>query len=228
MNKIFYFSGSGKSRRLAEYLGKVLDFPVIDINKIEQGECSAETAVVVFPVYCQNLPDPIKDFLPKLNAKNIVFAATYGKKSFGNIIYDAAQLVDGNVIAGVCVPCGHSFLEEPDDFDFEALSPFIERIKNPKNAVITKAHKDFYADLIPAQRTRIGVKITKNKNCISCGKCAENCPMCAIENNKINKNCIRCLGCVSNCPEHALSVKTLWFMKIYLKAVRKNKIQYYL
>lgn len=226
MDRIFYFSGSGKSKRLARFFSKELNIECFDITK--SNDLDTETAIVVFPVYCQNLPEPVIGFLKRLKAEKVAFAATYGKKSYGNVIEDAVKISSGKFIGGVCVPCGHSFLSEEDDFDFKKLTPFIERIKNPKTAFPEKSHKDFYADFIPAQRTRIGVKIRKNDNCINCGKCSENCPMGAIENGIINKNCIRCLRCVSDCPEKALEFKTLWFMKAYLLTGRKNETKFYL
>ena len=226
MYKIFYFSGSGKSRRFAEFLGKELNTEVFDITKTS--DFSAKNAVVVFPVYCQNLPDPVVDFLKKLKTENIALAATYGRKSYGNVIEDAVKISSGNFIGGICVPCGHSFLSEPDNFDFSSVFKFIERIKNPKPAETEHCHKDFYADFIPAKRTRIGVKIKQNNNCINCGKCTENCPVNAIKNGIIEKNCIRCLRCVTECPENALDFETLWFMKAYLIPGRKNEIKFYL
>ncbi|MBE6899277.1 MAG: hypothetical protein E7479_01235 [Ruminococcaceae bacterium] len=226
MDRIFYFSGSGKSRRFAEFLGKKLDFPISDFT--ETTDFFVKTAIIVFPVYCQNLPDPVICFLKKLKAENIAFAAVYGRKSYGNVIEDAVKISSGNFIGGICVPCGHSFLSEPDDFDFESVLPFIERIKNPESAKTEHCPKDFYADLIPAKRTRIGVKIKRNGNCKNCGKCTENCPMGAIENGIIGKNCIRCLRCATECPENALEFKTLWFLKAYLVSGRKNEIKFYL
>lgn len=227
MNKILYFSGSGKSKRLAEYLAKELDFPISDIV-FEMENSDYELALIVFPVYCQNLPDPVKNFLPKLKAKKVAFAATYGKKSFGNVIEDAVNITKSEFIGGVCIPCGHSFLSEADDFDFASLYPFIERIKNPEKAEVQSAKKDFYADLIPAQRTRIGIKIKQTDSCTKCGKCTDICPMGSIKYGKIGRNCIRCLRCINECPENALKFKTLWFMKAYLLPMRKNELKFYL
>ena len=229
MDKIFYFSGSGKSLRFSEYLSEKLSAPIFDITKISSTEkVYADSALVVFPVYCQNLPDPVKNFLPKLHTKKVAFAALYGRKSYGNVIEDAVNLTYSEFIGGVCVPSGHSFLNEQNGFDFDALSPFIERMNNPVPAKSEHGKKDFYADLIPAQRTRIGVKIIKKSSCDNCGKCEEDCPINAIKNGTINKNCIRCLRCVNNCPQKALEFNTLWFMKIYLENGRRNNIKFYL
>ena len=228
MTEIFYFSGSGKSRRLAEYFSERLSAPIHDITKISAEEFSPETAVIVFPVYCQNLPDNVKEFLPILKAEKAVLIATYGKISYGNVIMDAAEITNAEIIAGVCVPCGHSFLDEHDDFDFDALEPIFERINNPNAAVITKSKKDFYADLVPARRTQIGVKLKRNEKCNLCGKCIENCPTGAMNEKEIGKSCIRCLRCINECPQKALEFKTLGFMRLYLTFSRKNELKFYL
>lgn len=229
MNRIYYFSGSGKSMRLAEHFSKKLDIPAYDITKeLSDNELISETAIVVFPVYCQNLPDPIVDFLPKIKTKYIALAVVYGRKSYGNVIEDASNLINAEFIGGVCVPCGHSFLDEKDGFNFDALSPFIERINNSKPTAIEKGRKSFYADFVPAKRTQLGVKIKRSDKCIHCGKCISDCHIKAMTDNGPNENCIRCLRCVKNCPEDALSFKTLWFMKIYLKTGLKNEYKFYL
>ena len=228
MNRIYYFSGSGKTRRLAQFFYNKLGFELCDIAKNESKFCTdADTAVVLFPIYCQNIADPMKDFLPKLNAEKVAFVATYGRKSYGNVIEDAVKLTAAEFIGGACVPCGHSFLDEEDGFDFESLSPIIDRINDPKPAKVEHGEKVFYADLIPAQRTRIGVKISRNDSCTHCGKCITDCPMGAMEENSINGKCIRCLKCVKECTENALEFKTLWFMKLYLENGKKNETKLY-
>ena len=142
MNRRFYFSGSGKSRRLAEYIGEKLKFPIYDIVNYA-GDFSAETAVIIFPVYCQNLPEPVRDFIPKLKSEKIAFAATYGKKSFGNVIEDAVMLSSSVFIGGICLPTGHSFLKEPDCFDLDSIDVFVDKIRNQTPAEITSYKKDF-------------------------------------------------------------------------------------
>ena len=63
MNRLFYFSGSGKSKRFAEFLGKELKIEPEDLTKTKN--FSADTSVIVFPVYCQNIPDPVVTFIEK-------------------------------------------------------------------------------------------------------------------------------------------------------------------
>ena len=54
------------------------------------------------------------------------------------------------------------------------------------------------------------LKIKGNEDCIKCGVCAKNCPVCAIdiENPSVtdNKKCITCMRCIENCPKKARSL----------------------
>ncbi len=228
MINIYYFTGSGHSRKLAEHLGEMLGGPVLDINRVEEC-CTTDTAVAVFPVYCQNIPEPMQQFLRELSAKYVVLIATYGRFSFGNVLLEATQLVRGTVIAGACVPVGHSYLDEGDvPFNENDYLPILERIKAPCKAAITKSFKNPLADVFPELRSRIGVKIQRTGKCRECGQCNNICPMQTMNNGVMGRQCIRCLKCVSNCPENALLVTYNLFLKLYLKGKRKNKFVIFL
>lgn len=229
MITIYCFSATGRSRKVAEYFAQRLNLNVCDVDS----QCFdtakyLNTAVIVFPVYCQNIPTPVKMLLPKIKADNFVFIATYGKKSFGNVIYEAAKIINGRVIAAAYVPIGHTYLNENDDVDFSLLEPIFERIANPKEVKIPKTSKNLFADFLPEFRSRVGVRIKTSDKCIGCNLCGEKCVMNAIYKGKINKSCIRCLRCVNICPNNALEVKYNIFIKIYLKIINYKKTKIYL
>ena len=58
MNVVYYFSGSGNTKEVATHIAQELDFSLEEIFKNTPDH--TETAVVVFPVYCQNIPKPVK------------------------------------------------------------------------------------------------------------------------------------------------------------------------
>lgn len=229
MTFVYCFSGSGHSMAVADFFAEKLNSGVKLICKeLANQELQCQTAVVVFPVYCQNIPNPVKDFLKELDSKHIVLIVTYGKISYGNVLYQAKKLVSGKVIAGAYIPTGHAFLKENFEFNLNALFPIFDRIEHPKIAKIPKSSKNIFAGFFPSWRSRIGVKIIKTSACNSCNICGKNCPMGAINKGNINSKCIRCLRCVSNCPKDAIAFENRSILKRYLENHHKDEVKVYL
>ncbi len=226
MVKIYYFSGAGHSKRVAEFLAHRLDTEAQEIR--QDVKASGDTLAVIFPVYCQNVPDPVARFLQKAEAKHFVLIATYGRMSYGNVIYEASNLVSGDVIAAAYLPCGHTYLGQADSPDLSGLEGIFERIEAPKAVAIPPSYKSAWADIFPNLRSRIGVKIIKNSRCTECAVCESVCPMGEISKGVTNKRCIRCLKCVCACPENALDVKYNAVLRLYLKKKPKNDKVVYL
>lgn len=224
MIKLYCFSGSGRTLAAADFFAAELKADVTEITREmpDQNEKN-QISVVMFPVYCQNIPPVVADFLKKLETKYLVLVATYGGISHGNVLAEAKALNGGEVIAGVYLPVGHTFLNEPVDFDCDVLSNMSERIKNPRPAVIPMGRKNPFADFAPQWRSRVGVKIKRTENCNFCGVCNDRCPVNAIGYGIIKGDCMRCLRCVNSCPQNALEFKLHPVLKIYLS--QKKKIQ---
>lgn len=227
MSAIYCFSGSGHSLAVAEALAQMLSCEIRPIG-VESISAADETAVVVFPVYCQNIPEPVKQFLKQLNAEFVALIVTYGKISYGNVLYEAQKILRGTVIAGACIPIGHTFLDGDNAFDETFLLPVAERIKTPKKAAIPKTSKNLLANVFPGLRSRIGVQITKGEQCNGCGLCESTCPMGAIRDGRIHSSCIRCLHCVTVCSRNALRYKNSRILHQYLKRYRKEEYVVYL
>lgn len=229
MTEVFYFSGSGHSLAVAEFVAGALRCPIHFIPKVQSASTAVDISIVVFPVYCQNIPSIVQCFLNDMRAKNVVLIATYGKISCGNVLLEAKKSVSGRVIAGVCVPMGHSFLNGDCLFDSNAFSPVFQRIKNPREADIPRMKKNLLANLFPAWRSRVSVKIVRADSCTRCNLCGTLCSMNAIESGRTNQRCIRCLRCVANCPQKALSIKNSALLDKYLSKSRiEQTIKIYL
>lgn len=225
MITIYCFSGSGHSLAVSKALAQMLD---CEIKPVDSKTATDDVAVVVFPVYCQNIPKPVKQFLKRMRARHTVLIATYGKISYGNVLYEAQKLLRGQVIAGAYIPMGHTFLNGDYNFDDTQLRPIVQRIKTPQQVAIPKTAKNPLANIFPGLRSRIGVKIKKEDNCTNCGLCEKTCPVGAIRNGRIHSQCIRCLHCVVNCPQKALQYKNSQILDIYLKSYCKEEYVLYL
>ncbi len=227
MRRVYYFSATGRTGTVAQYFAQRLECePVAIEDGLTPDTCG--TAVVVFPVYCQNIPRPVTDFLRRLTAENVVLIAAYGRMSFGNVIAEASRLVCGRVIAAACVPIGHSYLREETDFDPSPLEPLFERISQPAEAKLSDGRKDLFADLAPLMRSQLGVKLKKIDSCTRCGVCTAQCPESAMLDGVAGSRCMRCLRCVAVCPEKALDFELSLPVRLYLRKKRMTDTVLYL
>lgn len=192
--------------------------------KILKNDC----AIILFPVYCQNIPYIVKKFLKILDAESVVLIATYGKISCGNVLFEAVRYVNCKVIAGAYVPIGHTFLRGDFVFDKSALYPILERVVKKEAVSIPKRRKNVLSNFFPGWRSRVGVKIYRLQSCSSCNICGENCPVGAIDRGKINHKCIRCMRCVANCPNGALKFKNSKILQSYLISHMNDEVIVYL
>ncbi len=226
MNAVIYYSNTGQSKVIARYLSEKLDYPLLELERAET--CSYENAVLIFPVYCQNIPDAIKIFLSKLKAKWLSAVATYGRMSYGNVLNEVQEKYFGRIAAAAYIPTKHTYLEEDGFEDFEKLDSLIEKIINPSEVKIPRAFKNPLADIAPALRSRMGVRIRRTEACNECGLCSEICPERAMTWGRTGSRCIRCLKCVACCPNMALEFKCSLPMRLYLKKKKVDKIVLYL
>ena len=227
MNAVVFYSTTGQSALVAEYFAKKLCYPVFDIENSEGKRY--ESLVLVFPVHCQNIPYVVEDFLKTAEVEHLTLIATYGKMCPGNVLYEIKDKFNLNVVAGAYIPTKHSYVDGDDRFaDFEKLEPIFEKIKNPSPIELPRLYKNPLANLFPRLRSRLGLKIYKDSNCISCGICDKNCHFGAIKDGVTNDRCIRCLKCVKACPQGALHFKARLPLRLYLSKKQVNKTIIYI
>ena len=236
MNGIIYYSNTNQSKAVAEYCKNELAWDIYDLNQPKQTEeallTSFEKVILIFPIYCQNIPDIVKSFLKKLNARYLTVIATYGKMCYGRVLYEVQKIyTSGDIVAAAYIPMKHSYLCEDTKNDFSKLFLLLQKVlKNqPEPIIIKKTYKNLFANLAKDMRSRIILKITFEKSkCTNCRKCESECLFNGIKNGKTNKKCIRCLKCVTNCPSGALSFRKSLPLRIYLKKKPVDKFVLYI
>lgn len=226
MNAIAYYSNTNQSKHIAEYFNEKLNYELIDITK--NYSLSFENLVVVFPVHCQNMPEPVSDFLDKITVKNLTLIASYGRMCYGNVLYEAQKSYSHNIVAGAYIPTKHTYLTEGSFNEFERLDVIVEKIKNPISIQFPKEYKNPFANLLKGLRSRMVVKIIKSSDCNNCGICGKICINHAVKNGRTNRKCIRCLKCIVSCPNKALSFKISLPLKLYLSKKKTNELKIYL
>ncbi len=225
MNAVIYYSNTNESKRIAQYLAKKLGYTLLDVYDVN--EYVYGNAVVVFPVYCQNIPNKVKEFLARFKADNFAAVATYGQMGYGNVLYEIQQKY-ARLTAAAYVPTKHAYLDGERFDRFDRLDVIADKFRCPALITVPKAHKHPFANFIKELRSRIGVKIIRDgSKCDNCGICAKMCNQHAIKNGKTTNKCIRCMKCVVNCPNNALTLRKSKIMAKYLSKPRQTELLIY-
>lgn len=218
------FSPTGGTERVAKALTET--WPEVQTIDLSAQNFTApaipfsadDLVLIAMPAFEAMAPQPALDRLALLqgNGARCALAAVYGNRAVDNTLAqmeDYARNAGFQPIATVSAVAAHSLLPEfaagrPDDADCQQLAVFgkqiLEKFTSGSDTCppIPGEHhcKEKRAGLIP----------TVNANCISCGLCAQECPVGAISYDNFTvtdpSKCITCMRCVSRCPVHARSV----------------------
>lgn len=133
---IYYFSGTGNSRHVAEVLGEKLGMSVVDLGeRIRRGnmdDISDDTMIVVTPTYCYRMPRIVEDYVSglQISAKSVYYVLTCGG-SMGNAAHYAEALSKS-----IGVPYGDTFsVVMPENYIAMFKTPGVDESR----AIIQKA-----------------------------------------------------------------------------------------
>ena len=222
---IFYFSGTGNSKYVAECLEDELVINIADANKAGNYEYSVnEDGKVgfVFPVYYSGLPKPVLDFVRNLKlvgeADYIYAVLTHGGGPGGAGTMLEKQLKKKGLSLQACfdvkMPSNYIMFGDliPDEEIEERLKNAPALIAPVKEAIDKKEHKlpdwskmDRFLTscmMFLCDKNMSAKKFYADEGCIGCGKCARNCPAGIIEmvDGKpmwTDNKCVRCMSCLS-------------------------------
>lgn len=231
---IVYFTGTGNSRYAAELLGDVLEDSVLDCSGYIKNGIAAELVsgkpwVFVAPVYAWSYPEVFGDFVSSGSFegdKRVYFVLTCGG-SMGAAWEHTGELcrrvglthmgtyaavMPENYVAMLSAPGREKALEiiakaEPGLRDVAKRIARGETLTRPgngflgrlKSGPVNRAFSKYYIS---------DKSFVSGEGCISCGKCAEVCPLGNIELSegrpKWKGNCTHCMACICSCPTEAI------------------------
>lgn len=232
-NRIYFFTGTGNSLRIAEKIaGQVQDCEIVAVKynmEVEIPE-GCDRIGFVFPVYFQGLPRILAEFLgrakfPEQGDTYYFAIATYGGMS-GNAVAQIQKLLHSK---NVNLNYGKNLKMFSNYVVLYNMSQKVEKITERseiKGSSIALEIQQKKTSRIPAfhrivdryYRKQIGhvsdadFNFKVSKECISCGKCAA---VCASRNITMREgrpefrhHCNQCMGCIQFCPERAINYKT--------------------
>lgn len=223
---IFYFSGTGNSKWVADEIAPKIGDKAYDISKLrELPEINDEKQIgLIFPIYAWGIPEPMVIFAKKLKrVKTFTFGictcganAGIALKTLSKIYHlDSSYsiIMPNNYIIGSDIEEKSIILEK-----IKLASKEIEKISNEiiqkekvyrvnegifpkfKSLIINKGFNKYARKTEPFY-------VDKEK-CTGCGLCAKMCPASTIkivDSNPVwNKKCYQCLKCINFCPQKAI------------------------
>jgi len=224
-----YFSPTGGTRRYVVEIAKRIkrDFVEIDLTNVynrEKKYIFGEDDLVILgsPVYFGRIPQikgGIFDNIKGNNTKTI-FTVTYGNRDYEDALLEQMNICSKNGFIGVAAAAlvaPHSYSQKiahghPNNKDLFALDVFVNRVKDVIEREAYENKSLIVKGKYPYRKySSVPFSPSANKKCNKCGKCAERCPVSAINvtnpEKKPNSNCISCLACVKYCPHNVRTVK---------------------
>lgn len=235
---VYYFSGTGNSRYVAERTAQALGETPVSLNDIiKKGEAlsftKGETLVFCVPTYAWRIPRVVEDKIR--NARSAEGCKAYFVMTCGGEISDSAKYA-----AKLCSEKGMEFMGcaqvvMPENY----IAMFGTPSKSEAEEIIKRAEPviDLVAEIIKKgtviSKSRISLadslksdiintlfyplcvsakKFRATQKCISCGLCEKLCPLNNISLSSgrpvWGKDCTHCMACISYCPEEAIEYGT--------------------
>lgn len=195
-------------RLRVDLLDRILAFEDIDLE--ENG-----IAVIAVPSFGGRVPEVALQRLGKIRAKGCkaILVCVYGNRAYEDTLVeleDTARQAGFAVVAGVAAVAEHSIARQfasgrPDDLDRAQLREFARQIWEKLSS------GDLSHPALPGNRpykNRGGGMVPQpGDGCTQCGRCAQVCPVGAINPADAGQmdsgRCISCMCCVKLCPHGA-------------------------
>ncbi len=221
---IYYFSGTGNSKWVAEQLAsKTSDVAENMIGQATIPSIDNQAIGLVFPIHAWGVPEPVMDFVKQLSGKpEFAFGVcTYGgeaglamERLSDSFPLDSAYsiIMPNNYVMGSELESREKIASKIADARAK-LDQIAEQIiaKQPVFDVYTGNFPWIKSSLfnmgfnVAARRTSPFFVTDK---CISCGQCARDCPVKTITmidgRPQWGKECYQCTACINLCPTKAI------------------------
>jgi ferredoxin len=228
---IYYFSGTGNSKWVAEELARRTNDEVQSIAALQKdgtvsvyANCGSRIGVV-FPIYAWGAPLIVERFCKSLTMMEGVYAyavCTCGDEA-GLALKRLKKMFDFRAAWSVAMPNNYVIGFDLDTPEMEEKKIQAASLKLDDIAKSILAGESAYeVNEGPGARMKTGFirpmfntfarstsSFSVDDNCNNCGLCERICPIDAIElrNGKpvwVKKNCTQCLGCINRCPQRAI------------------------
>lgn len=222
---IFYFSGTGNSKWIAEQIAKNISDELFDITKLAKAPNLEQQKRIglVFPIYAWGVAEPMLNFVKRLPQTS---AFTYGVCTCGEdaglAMKKLSKIYHLDSSYSVVMPSNYivgSDIEDKDTISKKIADAKIECQRIASEILQTKKVYRVNEGTLALLKTNLACKAfnrfartTKpfcaTEICNGCGLCTNNCPAATISlvNAKPvwGEKCYQCLRCINKCPKMAI------------------------
>lgn len=246
---IYYFSGTGNSKWVAEQLADKTNDVAANITKLSTlPSLDNQVVGIVFPIYAWGAPEPVLNFARKLVAKPaFTFGVCTCGAEAGNAMEKLSAIFHLDSSYSISLPSNYVMGAEVESEESIASKIANAKIRLDRIAAqinarqpITDVNKGKFPWFMSSMVNfgfNVASRSTKpffvTDKCISCGQCAEDCPAGTITmvNGKPvwGKKCYQCTACINCCPTRAIeygkgtAIRGRYQFKDYLKLVEPEQ-----
>lgn len=214
--QVFCFSPRGTTRRTAQVAADAVGGPQkwYDLGRrsfpVGMRVSPADTCIIAVPCFSGRVPPVIADRIASLRgsgAKALVIA-TFGNRAYEDSLLELCDLAEAagfHVTGAAAVAAQHSLAPligsgRPDARDLKEVVDFARQAA----AYEGTAHAEPPGHRPYRPYNRLGYAPGPTQTCVQCRRCAEVCPVDAIQKRRgvpadISK-CLGCMTCVESCP----------------------------
>lgn len=227
---IFFFSGTGNSRWIAQEIARQTKDEAVDIAVLRKigaphyEPAEGETIGFVFPIHAWRVPEIMSDFAGgmKYDESNFVFAVATCGADVGNGLTLFAEKVPAKASYTIAMPNNYikSYpVDSPKRIEecvrnAKAKLPGISEAilaKTPAKDILKGKFAGLKTGFIGGAFVNFALKADKfsvDDTCTSCGKCVTVCPIETISMRGgkpvWGKACTQCTACIHICPVAAI------------------------
>lgn len=227
-NRIYFFSGTGNSLKVAEKIGNELsDCELVAIGKDTASEIPSgyERIGFVFPSYAGGPPALVAEFIRNMAMPTEGTPYLFAVATYGGNARDIQALV-AHMFSERGIPLDYSakvmsypnalpsyrllvrFMTRRGESGTRAVTADISGMKRTTAPAPKESAQQYYHDYMASIHDS-DKKYRVNENCVVCGICEKLCPAknITMENKKpsFHHSCESCLACLAFCPQSAIN-----------------------
>lgn len=226
----FFFSPSNTTRKYAKVMTDAFgeQSQLIDLThgacEVECDLVDGDTVLLLSPVYAGRIPEMAAKLFRQIDGHGMkaIVAVVYGNRDYDDALLELADIAkaDGfDVVAAGAFIAQHCIFPKvangrPDKSDIETAVDFIKKAKESHELDISaiKGNRPYKKPGAVPLRPQ-----TDEKECVSCGVCARECPTEAIDPVTLDTDkdkCITCCRCIAVCGNQARKFKGIMYATV--------------